>query len=446
MEKPKITVTLSNLISNTAWLFADKILQMGLGLVVGIWVARYLGPEQYGMLNYAISFVALFGPIAGWGLDAISVRELASEPEKKEEILGTTFVLKLLGGFLILFLTFVAIYLLKPDEILTRWLVGIIAVGTIFQSFETIDFWFRSQTQSKYTVLAKNFTYVLATVIKIILIQTSAPLIAFAAIKSGEIGFTAIGLVVVYGRRGGNIFRWQPNFKMAHLLLQDSWPLIISGISTYIYATIDQVMLGQMSTVKSLGIYSVAVKLSEIFNFLPVVISQSVLPTVVNKYKEGEQSLLHTMQNIYDIMAILWFFIAVFISSFSPWIVSKVYGEAYSESAIILSVYVWSQFGSNFGVARSLYINVKNLFKLSLIISFAGAFLNIALNSWLIPQYEAMGATVATLITYFVAVVGINIVFPELRKLLPIIGKSLIIPNSIFRLIKEYRKSKNKSS
>jgi PST family polysaccharide transporter len=197
-------------------------------------------------------------------------------------------------------------------------------------------------------------------------------------------------------------------------------------------------MLGQMATAKSLGVYSVAVKLSEVFNIIPTVISISLLPVLVKKYQEDEKAFLETMQGVYDLMAVLWFLVAIFISPFSSWIVDIVYGEAYAGAGNVLALYIWSQFGSNFGVARALYINVKNLFRISLIISICGAVTNIALNLWLIPRYQEMGATVATLITYFIAVIFMNLFFVELRKLIPLILKSVVIPQSIFRLTKMF--------
>ena len=87
--------------ANTAWLFAEKILRMVVGLFVGVWVARYLGPAKFGLLSYAQSFVALFGAIATLGLDGIVVRELVKDESKRDVLLGTSFVLKLIGAFLV---------------------------------------------------------------------------------------------------------------------------------------------------------------------------------------------------------------------------------------------------------------------------------------------------------------------------------------------------------
>lgn len=137
--------TLRQLVTNTGWLLADRVVRLGGGLVVGVWLARYLGPEQYGLYNYAIAFVSLFSSFATLGLDGIVVRDLVRHPDQRSETLGTTFGLKLLGGCLILGLSLGAVNLYRPQDTLSHWLVGITAVGALFQAFDTIDFWFQSQ-------------------------------------------------------------------------------------------------------------------------------------------------------------------------------------------------------------------------------------------------------------------------------------------------------------
>jgi len=129
---------LQNVISNTGWQFADNLLRMGVGLFVGIWVARYLGPGQYGLFSYALAFVALFSSIASLGLDEIATRNIVRDPAAKDEILGTTFVLKLIAGTVIFAVSIGVISVLRPADSLTHWLVGIIAAGTIFQAFSAI--------------------------------------------------------------------------------------------------------------------------------------------------------------------------------------------------------------------------------------------------------------------------------------------------------------------
>ena len=430
---------LQKILSNVSWLFADRILQTGLSFFVSVWVARYLGPEQLGVLNYAASFVALLSPLAGLGLDAIIVRDIAKEPSSKNRTLGTAFLLLLTSGTLTFLLSIVLILHLKADNTLAQWVVGILSAGTLFQAFNTVDLWFQSQTQAKYSVLAKRSAYVALTLIRIVLIQFHAPLIAFAWARLAEIALAAVGLAVVYRQQEGQIRDWRFSVHRAEMLLRDSWPLIIAGFSTSIYAGIDQIMLGQMATLKSVGTYSVAVRLSEFWDFIPVILAQSALPALARQHEESEAAFMSNLQKFFDLMAVIWFGIAVVVSVLSPWIISTLYGTAYAGSASILTIYVWGQFGSNFGVARNLYMNIKNVLKLSVAISVSGAALNILLNLFLIPLYQELGAAIATLITYFFAVIFTNFIFRDLKPLVPILLKSLVIPQAFMRLIEHFK-------
>ena len=100
---------------NTSWLFAEKIIRMMVGLFIGIWVARYLGPEQFGLFSYAVSFVGLFIAISTLGLDTIVVRELVKNESNRDILLGTAFRLKLLGAFGVIIVLGIAVNFTTND-------------------------------------------------------------------------------------------------------------------------------------------------------------------------------------------------------------------------------------------------------------------------------------------------------------------------------------------
>ena len=218
----KFSPELRKIISNIGWLFADRVLRMGVGLIVTAWVARYLGPQQFGLFNYAGAFVSLFGVLATLGLDQIVVRDMVRDPSCKDETLGTAFVLKLSGGILTILVTTGTIFLLRPDDQLTHWLVGITAAGTIFDAFNTIDFWFQLQVKSKYTVIAKNTAFILVTLIRITLLQMQAPLIAFAWALLAENALGAVGLAIAYKVKGQSLLAWRASLLRAKTLLKES--------------------------------------------------------------------------------------------------------------------------------------------------------------------------------------------------------------------------------
>ena len=430
----RVSPGLRQVVDNTAWLFSDRILRMGVSLLVGVWVARYLGPKQFGLYNYASAFVSLFGPLAQIGLDGIVVRDLTKDLSGKNEILGTAFALKLIGGVLTLPLSVGIISLLNPNDGLTRWLVGITAAGAIFQAFDTIAFWFQAEVESKYTVYAKNVAYLFVNLAKIVLIQTKAPLIAFACAGLAEIVLGAVGLVVVYRAKGQYFNQWRGSFLRAKQLLKESWLLTLSGLTIYVYSKIDQIMLGSLVDKSELAFYSVAVKLSEVFDFLPVLLAVSFLPKLTALKAESNNEYTKKFQLYFDVMFMLWLLVALPVSLGSFYIVNLLYGKTYATSATILSIYVWSQFGSNFGVARGTFLLIEGKVKISLYLSVIGALINIGLNLYLIPKFGAIGATVATLITYFVVTILLNFLIGELKVVGSFIIRSFNLPHTVLRI------------
>ncbi|MGB7893948.1 MAG: flippase [Microcoleus sp.] len=426
--------SLRQVLSNIAWLFTDQILQMGLGLFVGLWVARYLGPTEFGLLNYAIAFVSLFSSVATMGLGTLVVRNIARDPECKNETLGTAFGLQFTGGCITLLLTVTVIALVKPNDTLTRWLVGIIAAGTIFNAFEAINFWFQSQIQSKYTVLAKNSVCFLVAAVRIGLVTIKAPLLAFAWVRLTEVALVGIAYVYFYKLTGNKIKDWHFSWEKCKELLSESWPIILSGFAVYVYSKTDQIMLGAMNKNAELGYYAAAVKISEICDFLPMIISSSIFPKLANLRKTNYEEYLNKFQIYSDIMIFLWLGVAIPISLLSPWIVHLLYGDKYAQSAAVLGIYVWAQFGSNFGVARSTYLNIEGQLRYGLYLTVVGSTLNVGLNFLLIPKYGAFGATTATLITYFYVIILVNFLIKELRPFANFIWRSLNLYKAACRI------------
>ena len=198
---------LQKAIGNTGWLFAENILRMVVGLVVGVWLARYLGPKQYGLLSYALAFVALFSPIASLGLEDIVVRNIVRDPLSKDETLGSAFILKLSGGIVSFAVTIGAVFFLRRCDSQIHWLVAIISAGSIFQAFNIIECWFNSQVQAKYSVFAKSTAFFVCAGIRIALILSGASLIAFALVSTIEIAVGSIGMVAAYQSKGGCLRR-----------------------------------------------------------------------------------------------------------------------------------------------------------------------------------------------------------------------------------------------
>lgn len=414
------------IIANTGWLFADRILRMGVGLFVSVWVARYLGVEQFGIFNYATAFVALFSTLSTLGLDAIVVRSIVREPEKRAEILGTAFWLKLLGGIAALVLAVSCIMVVRHDDQLTISLVAILSSVGIFQAFDTIDLWFQSQVQSKYTVIAKNTAFVVITLVKVILISIHAPLISFAWAASGEIGLGAIGLMIYYKIRGYSPLLWPWSLPLAKILLKESWPLILSGLTIMIYMRIDQIMLGQMIGDKAVGIYSVATRISEVWYFIPMAIASSVSPAIYEAKEVSESLYYKRIEKLLRLLSWLSIVVAVPMSFISGTIITILFGKSYEASGFILAIHIWSSLFVFMGVGTSPWFIAEGLTQFALRRTIMGAITNVILNIFLIPAYGEAGAAIATVISQAIASFLSNATHPKTRKIFNLQVKSLI--------------------
>lgn len=421
---------LQKILPNIGWLFADRILRMGVGLVVGVWVARYLGPEKFGSYSYALAFVALFGVLSTLGLDNIVVRDIVRDPSMKNEIMGTTFVLKLLGGTIGLLLATTGIYLVRPNDTLMRALVAIISVGLVFQSFETFTFWFQSQVQAKYIVYAKNGAFLLVALGKIILILTRAPLVAFAWAALAEIILGSAGLALAYRMHGHFSRLWSGSLKRARILLTDSWPLILAGMAIVVYMKIDQVMLGEMLGNQAVGIYSAATRVSEIWYFIPVAIVSSSAPSIVEAKKSGEALYYQRIEKLFRLVAALAISIVIPMSFFSGHVIRLLYGPDYFGAGPVLAIHIWAAIFVSLGVAQGPWTLNEGLMKLSLERTVIGAVVNVVLNLLLIPRSGVIGAAIATLVAQSLSACILNRFDRRTRRIFSLQMRALVVVRS----------------
>lgn len=406
---------LMRIVDNFAWLFLDNVLRLGVGLVVGVWLARYLGPELFGQFNYAIAFVGLFGAVAGLGLGSIVVRDMVREPALADRTLGTAFVLQLLGGVLAAVLAMAAIAQLRPDDEFTRFMVAVLGIALLFKSSEVVKYWFESQVQSRYAVWAENGAFVAMAAIKVALIVNGASLSAFVWLSLAEAAATAAALLTIYVAKGGSLRAWQPNLGRAKTLLADSWPLVLSTVAIVIYMRIDQVMIGEMVGDEAVGKYSAAARLSEAWYFIPIAIVSSVFPSILHAKASGEALYLDRVQRLYNLLALITVCAALVITLLSDWLVALLFGDGFAGAGALLSVQVWAGVFVAMGVARGKWLLAENLQHIGYWYIGLAMVVNVAGNLLLIPDFGALGAAVATVISQAAAALLAPAMFPRTR-------------------------------
>lgn len=410
---------------NIGWLAFDKILRMGLGILVGAWVARYLGPGQFGDLSYAIALVSVFTAIATLGLNRVVVRNVVREPGNTNVVLGTSCMLQLGGGLVAYILLSGAASLLRQDDGLIKTIIAIIGLSLVFKSADVVRYWFESQVKSRYVVWIENSVFLVIAAIKVALILSGAPLLAFVWAVLVEAAVVAGGLLVVYSKRGGALSAWRARFSCAKRLLRDSWPLILSGLAVMVYMRIDQIMLGQMIGSEAVGIYSAAARISEVWYFIPAIIVSSVFPSLVTAQRSFPEKYFSRLRALYRLLALVSLLVAIATTFSAPTIVVVLYGDAYVQGASILAVHVWALAPVALGVASSQALLLENLQRHSFYRTLIGCFANIALNITLIPFLEGLGAAIATVISYLIATFAMAL-FPKARPIAGFLFLSLI--------------------
>lgn len=425
--------TLQKVIGSTGWLLADKILRYGLGLVVWVWLARYLGPADFGTYNYAYAFVGVFGALATMGLDGIVVRDIVRQPSFRNEILGTAFLLKLVGGLLALFLAVVFVRLLRPEDVAIAWLVVVLATTLLFQPFTVIDLWFQSQIASKYAVYARTTAFVVLVVVIMVLIAYRASLMAFAWANLGEAFLLAVGLVSMYRVKGYQPTDWRAGAIRAKALLKDSWPLILSGLAIMFYMRIDQIMIGQMISTDAVGIYSAATRISEAWYVVPMVIVSVVFPVIVRSREASEQLYLQRFQRLYDLMIWLAVSMAIPTTLLAGPLIHLLYGSDYSAGTTVLVIHVWTTAFVFLGVASGRWYLAENMSHVLFQRTLIGGITNIVLNFFLIPVYGINGAAIATLISQAWAAYLHDMSNPLTRRVFYMKSKALLFLSTIRR-------------
>lgn len=403
-------------VNNFSWLFADRVVRMALILGTTIIVSRYLGVERIGQLNYALAIVSIAMVLTSLGANEIVSRDLVRHPERRDELLGSTFAIKLVGG-IVLNLGLFLYVLLKGMDTLTVFLIMITASAELLKWSTVIDYYFMAQVRGNVAAKVNIASTLFSSAYKLILVWMQAPLVWFAWGYFAEVVSYTVGFLWVYQRNGLDIRAWKPSWRMVRYILDQSWPMLLYGFALQAQLKIDQVMirdimsrtLGENYANIELGQYSVAVKMLEAIAFLPVIVQLAVAPAIA-KARIQNIGLYHDRLTFqYRLMFALFLFTAVPMYFLSEWGIVLLYGEEFREAGTLLSLFAFRLIFSYMGVAKGSFITNEGLFKFSLITSVLGAVINIGLNAWLIPTLGARGAIWSSAISFLISIFVVDL-------------------------------------
>lgn len=385
-------------VHNTGWIIIARIIQMVLSFVISLLTARYLGPSDFGILNYTQSFVIFFIPICTLGLNGIIVKEILDRPNSVGQTLGTMMGMRLLSSVFSMLCILMLVHFINHNPLMV-WVAFLQTFMLVFQCFDSIGYWYQSKLFSKRTALISLIGYSAMSLYRVIMLILHKDVAWFAFAVSLDYLVIAILLCVYYFKDGGQkfVFSW----SLGKTMFGKSYHFIISGLMVVIYGQMDKIMLGKMLDDAAVGYYSAALSLCNAWPFILAAIIDSARPLIMEVSKN--RSLYYTrLRQLYS--AILWIGIAVsfVITITAPVIIKLAYGKAYLPTILPLQIVTWYISFSYLGVARSIWLVCENKQHYEKTIAGIGALSNIILNFALIPYWGVAGAAVATLLTQMI--------------------------------------------
>ena len=409
---------LQAVVGNTGWLFLERALRMVVGVAIGVWVARHLGPDQFGLLSYAAALTVLFSPLASVGVDRVLLRDLVQNRNGRYESLGTAFFLKLIASAVACGLAGLTATILRPSSDVVPAMTVIISLALVFQSFDAIKVWFESLVRSKYVAIGQCVAVAVSALVKVLLIIYDASLVAFAWAILLESAIGALGLLLTYRRTGEVLQKWRLTRTRTRRLLGDSWPFLVAALATGgIQMKVGQLMIGHMLDDKALGIYVAATRLSETWFFLPAIVASSVTAVITRAKMEDEKLYYRWIESSLRALALSAIGIATLTSLTAPFLIDLLFGPDYADAAPVLRVHIWTTVFAFLGIGVTPWILNEGCMRLAMWRSITAMVTDVTLNLILIPKWGVVGAAVSALAGWAVGFFLLNLVLPGTRRI-----------------------------
>lgn len=415
-KRLNLTETKQIIVTNLFWAVLGKVVQLLGGLIVGIIVARYLGPERYGLMNYVISLVFLFQTFSIFGLDQIEVREEARGVQPYSKIIGTAFGLKVMLSIIFMVLVVLTSWIADADGY-TTLLVSVYSLTIVFNSFGVIRNYFFSIVQNKYVVKAEIIRTLIGITIKLILLVAHANLTWFMCAYAFDGLLLSIGYLVAYRVRIGSVREWSFSGSYARFLFKESFPLLLTSAAVIIYQRIDQVMIGQMIDKEAVGYFAVASRFVEVLIFIPMIFSQTITPILVKTREKSQEEYVMKGQQFMNFS--IWFSLltSVIVAALAYWLVLYTFGTAYLPAVPVLQVMAFKSAATALSNTAGAMLVTEGLQRYAIFRDGLGCLVCVTLNFYLLPRYGIIAAAFVAIASTIAAGYLADAIIPAYRHL-----------------------------
>lgn len=433
MEKNKKRV-----IANMSWLMGGKIVNMILSFFVSLATARYLGPTNFGSINYVAAYVSFFSSIASLGLSVIVIKEVSSGEEDDNKVIWTGILMRFLTAVASTIAVVAFFAITKRNDPLLVPIAALESIAILASAFDTFMYWFQGKLLGKYVSIAGVIAYLAMSLYRLYLLANGADILWFAFATSVDTLVLALVLFIFYVKENG--FRPVISLPLGKKLLKQSYHYLISGLIAILYSKVDQIMLGDMLDKASVGLYSAALTIAGLWGMIPSAFIQSVSPILYKNAQTDRGMFLKRLKQSY---AGIWFLNVCWslaISLFSYWVVLLLYGAEYMGARKALIIVVWYSGISSLGSLTQVYLATENKNKYINYFALVGLVTDVVLNALLIPHFGITGAAVATLATYCVIHIVMPLVIKDTKEAAVLILQGMIFRDVIDENMKQYGK------
>lgn len=405
-------------IGNTNWLIFQNIYSMGLSLIVGALSARYLGPSNYGLIGYGASLVNLFTSISQLGIDNVLINEMMKHPEEKGRVLGTALCMRAFSSMVSFACAMILVILIEPGNYVLWFITGIQAFAIALRAYELLNEWFLSEMKSKYYVIANMVGQTVVGAWKIILLILQASVVWFAA--STTIQALVCGGIVI------TLFLIMRDFKLgfcwqyAKDIFSRSKHYVFAGIAIALYTQMDKVMLGQMKNETEVGIYTAAMTIAMLWEFIPTAIFNSSRTMILEAKRKDEKEYQDKLKLLFFVISVLGILVGIFMQIFGKLAVLILYGRAYLDAVPVLELLIWSTTFAMIGLARNVWSVAEDKNEYSKYYPICGAVCNLIFNALAIPAWGATGAALGTLLAQIVVALVAPLLWKDTRPFVKI--------------------------
>ena len=384
-------------IANAGWIIGCKIIQAILGVLISMLTARYLGPSNFGLINYAAAIVAFISPLATLGLAQVMVQEIVYAPESEGEILGSAIGLSLTSSVFCLIGVVSFSFITNPGDYETAIVCGLYSLLLISRAMELSQYWFQAKLMSKYAAVVSVIAYILISIYKAVLLITKQGIYWFAVSNAIDHFMIGLALLAIYNRKCSHKLRF--SFSRAKRLFRKSKYFILSSMMITIFAQTDKIMLRLMLNNAATGIYSAASSCAGMTSFVFAAIIDSMRPTIIECKKKNSPFYEINICRLYSIVIYMALAQSLAMTLFSKLIIGILYGSEYLDSVSALRIIVWQTTFSYMGSVRSVWMLAEEKQRYLWIINLCGAFMNVGLNVFMIRLWGIEGAALASVIT-----------------------------------------------